>query len=252
MEDDPVKKRVVMPVILLYTFLLLGLTACGDKLPDLSEDQSELVAEYAAGVALENSENYDSGIASAEEIEKEEKRIERIEKREQAATEATDTTNQETGETNNTTNTEAPVLESVDLVSFLELKDVEIQFLDFAFYKSYPDDSNGGDYISITSREDSTLLVCRFQVTNLSAQEQEINLLDKKALFRVLVNQEKELSALPTLLPDDMTTLKDVIAGNATIEVVTVSEVKQDEIGEVETLALNVKYNGNTGSVLLK
>ena len=71
MEDDPVKKRVVMPVILLYTFLLLGLTACGDKLPDLSEDQSELVAEYAAGVALENSENYDSGIASAEEIEKE-------------------------------------------------------------------------------------------------------------------------------------------------------------------------------------
>ena len=84
MEDDPVKKRVVMPVILLYTFLLLGLTACGDKLPDLSEDQSELVAEYAAGVALENSENYDSGIASAEEIEKEEKRIERIEKSEQA------------------------------------------------------------------------------------------------------------------------------------------------------------------------
>ena len=74
MEDDPVKKRVVMPVILLYTFLLLGLTACGDKLPDLSEDQSELVAEYAAGVALENSENYDSGIASAEEIEKEEKK----------------------------------------------------------------------------------------------------------------------------------------------------------------------------------
>ena len=245
------KKKNLVSVFLLYSALALVLTGCGSKLPELSEEENELVAEYAAGIALDNSENYDSGIASAEEIEKEQKRIEREEKRAQATTQAT--TSQETEQPQQTTDTTAQTeVAYVDLVSFLELSNVAITFQGFEIYDSYPADTDTGNYISITSQGDTELLVCKFSVENLSDAENEINILDKKALFRIGINGGTDISALPTLLPDDMTTLKDIIGSKATIEVVTVSEVTPEESEDIQSLVLNMKYNGNTGSVKLK
>lgn len=45
-----------------------------------------------------------------------------------------------------------------------------------------------------------------------------------------------------------VTTLKDVIGANGSIEVVTVSEVSDDEITDIQTLTMQVKYAGNTAS----
>lgn len=91
-------------------------------------------------------------------------------------------------------------------------------------FDSYPEDAETVIYGN-TSQEKSSLLVCKFTVENLTGVEKEINILDKNAIFRISFNSGEQISALPTLLPDDMTTLKDVIGANGSIEVVTVSEV---------------------------
>lgn len=245
------KKKKLVSTFLLYSAIALVLTGCGSKLPELSEEDNELVAEYAAGIALDNSENYDSGIASAEEIDKEQKRIEREEKRAQAATQVT--TSQEPEQTQQTTDATAQTeVAYVDLVSFLELSNVAITFQGYEIYDSYPEDTDTGNYISITSQGDKKLLVCKFSVENLSDEENEISILDKEALFRININGGTDISALPTLLPDDMTTLKEIMRSKATIEVVTVSEVTPEESKDIESLVLKVKYNGNTGSIKLK
>lgn len=63
-------KKKHLTSILILSFALLFASGCGSKLPELSEEENDLVAEYAAGLALENSKNYDDGIATEEEIEK--------------------------------------------------------------------------------------------------------------------------------------------------------------------------------------
>lgn len=241
-------KKKHLTSILILSFALLFASGCGSKLPELSEEENDLVAEYAAGLALENSKNYDDGIATEEEIEKAEKLQERMEKRAEAETQPVSTEEVPQQPVEST----AEVEDYVDLATFLELSDFSINFQGYDIFDSYPEDTETGNYISITSQEKSSLLVCKFTVENLTGVEKEINILDKNAIFRISFNSGEQISALPTLLPDDMTTLKDVIGANGSIEVVTVSEVSDDEITDIQTLTMQVKYAGNTGVVKLK
>ena len=68
----------------------------------------------------------------------------------------------------------------------------------------------------------------------------------------MILNDGEPISALPTLLPDDMTTLKDVVGANSSVDVVTVSELNDDVISEIQSMTMQVKYSGNTGVVKLK
>ena len=240
-------KKKYLTSILILSFTMMIASGCGSKLPDLSEEENDLVAEYAAGIALENSKNYDDGIASEEEIEKAEKLQERMDKRAEAAAKPVEEEADMQPET-----ATAEVQTYVDLVSFLELSDFSINFKDYKICDSYPEDSETGSYISITSQENTSLLVCKFNIQNLTGEEKEINILDKNAIFRVILNDGEPISALPTLLPDDMTTLKDVVGANSSVDVVTVSELNDDVISEIQSMTMQVKYSGNTGVVKLK
>lgn len=102
-------------------------------------------------------------------------------------------------------------------------------------------------------RKSQSLLVCKFTVENLTGVEGNKYSGVKNTIllgleFTIIGEQ---ISALPALFADDMTTLKDVIGANGSI-VVTVSEVSDDEITDIQTLTMQVKYAGNTGVVKLK
>ena len=60
----------------LVSMVALLLTGCVDNMPDMTEEQSELVAEYAAGLLLKYSPNYQYGLADEDELLEEESVVE--------------------------------------------------------------------------------------------------------------------------------------------------------------------------------
>ena len=51
------KKLVVMLCIMTMT---LSLSGCGNAIPDMSEEESAMITEYAAGLLLKYDKNYSS------------------------------------------------------------------------------------------------------------------------------------------------------------------------------------------------
>ncbi|MDE6940535.1 MAG: hypothetical protein K2P40_06305, partial [Lachnospiraceae bacterium] len=59
------KKGKVLGLLAMSAVLLTG---CVDSMPELTAEQSEIIAEYAAGLLLKYSSNYNYKIASEEEV----------------------------------------------------------------------------------------------------------------------------------------------------------------------------------------
>ena len=59
------KKGNVLGILAMSAILLTG---CVDSMPELTAEQSEIIAEYAAGLLLKYSPNYNYKIASEEEV----------------------------------------------------------------------------------------------------------------------------------------------------------------------------------------
>ena len=55
-------------VLGLFVMSAMLLTGCVDSMPELTAEQSEMVAEYAAGLILKYSPKYDYKIVSEEEV----------------------------------------------------------------------------------------------------------------------------------------------------------------------------------------
>ena len=63
------KKGKLIGVIVITAGLLTG---CIDNMPDMTEEQSALIAEYAADIMLKYSSNYNYRIADEEDLIEEE------------------------------------------------------------------------------------------------------------------------------------------------------------------------------------
>ena len=59
------KKGKVLGLLAMSAVLLTG---CVDSMPELTDEQSDIIAEYAAGLLLKYSPNYNYKIASEEEV----------------------------------------------------------------------------------------------------------------------------------------------------------------------------------------
>ena len=59
------KKGKVIGLLVMSAVLLTG---CVDSMPDLTAEQSDIIAEYAAGLLLKYSRHYDYKIVSEEEL----------------------------------------------------------------------------------------------------------------------------------------------------------------------------------------
>lgn len=59
------KKGKILGLMAMSAVLLAG---CADAMPELTDDESELIAEYAADLLLKYSPNYDYKIAGEQEL----------------------------------------------------------------------------------------------------------------------------------------------------------------------------------------
>ena len=219
--------------------LLCGLTmalltaGCGE-MPDLTQEETDLIAEYAAGMLLKYDRDINRLVDTSmyeEEVEEEvilpEEEEEPTETEEEESTSVVDVSQDEETE---------PTVSSVE--QYYGVPNVMITYTGYEVSDSYPPSSEGEDLVfSMEASSGTQLLVLKFNAQNLSGEDQNLNMLGYGARFRVSVNGESSKGALATMLVNDMQTYNDVIPANSAVELVSIVEIPQGtNVGSIDMI----------------
>ena len=219
--------------------MMLSMTACGNEIPDLTEEESQRVGEYAAVTLLKYDANNRSRLVDPEMV------IAKLEK--EAAKEAS----QEEEKAEETMPTAQEEI-TASMEDFFGLPEgVSITYEDYMVADSYPEDGVEDDYFALDASMGKKLLVLRFHLTNGSEQEETIDLLNTNSRYIITVNDSIRANALTTMLPNDMSTYAETLEPGQTQELVLLLEVNEDVAGAVQTIALRLKNASNEYTIQL-
>ena len=231
--------------------MMLSMTACGNEIPDLTEEESQRVGEYAAVTLLKYDANNRSRLVDPEmviaKLEKEAARKAAKAAQEEAKTE-------ETGNTGTTEVTMPTAQEDItaSMEDFFGLPEgVSITYEDYMVADSYPEDGATDEYFALDASAGKKLLVLRFRLTNGTEQEEKIDLLNTNSRYIITVNDSIRANALTTMLPNDMSTYAETLEPGQDQELVLLLEVNEDVAGAIQAIALHFKNASNEYTIQL-
>lgn len=225
--DTDVKKANVLLCSMTAAFLMTG---CGEvEVLELTQNETDLISEYAVGVLVKNGTLQGSRLVdtAADELAEEEAGTE--EPVEENIEEEPET---ETGDSTEVVDVSQDEEETQPMVSSVEeyygIPNVTVSYTGYEMVDSYPQAEEGAvPFFSLDASPGTQLLVLKFNVQNVSGEDQLMDMLGYGATFRVSVNGEASKGALATMLVNDMQTYDDVIPANSSVELVSIVEVPQ-------------------------
>lgn len=266
-------------VICITALLVLTLAGCG-SVPDMTEEQEEMVSEYAVSLLLKYDEanhsrlvDVDSTIAAYEAAKKlhdqaEEAYYKRIEeeenkRREEAQnqddknseysqnTAASDNNGNghendgEDGSGRNDGSGGAVVVDNASIEEFLGLSGFGFVYAGFDIMNDYPEDSM--DFVPyISASEGGDLCVVYFNVTNMSSDSKTLDILNMIPMtyFKLAINGDNFHSVLRTLLEDDMAVYEGDFAPGETKRLVLITEVREGT--QISTVDLRITQGSDS------
>ncbi len=252
------KKGNVLGILAMSAILLTG---CVDSMPELTAEQSEIIAEYAAGLLLKYSPNYNYKIASEEEVaaamaaKKEVSETEDTEPATEEQTEAETAPSQDTSspedqpvETEYETD-QVLLVSDLDFAAELGIDDLIIRYQSFEICSEYPQGNAG---FNVAAAQGKKLLVLHFDMEGLPEEDVDCNLFDYNLKMRVTINDTSSAAVLSTMLPNDLASYMDIVKAGDRVDVVAVAEIDDMTQEQIQTLTLRVASNGQTCNVKLK
>lgn len=242
------KKRVIGGLAVISSALIA--TGCGNSIPEMTEEQQELVVEYAAGVVLKHDKNYEGKLV---ELTLEENGV--MEEGETTAVpaseEAPETAESEVDDVTVIDNTENLEEITYTIESFLQLDSVNITYMGYEISDFYPSETEGDDiYFIMNATDGNKLLVLKFLTENVSDRDVELNIADSNARFRIDVDGV-EKNALTTMLLNDLAYYQGTLAAGESTELVLICEVSDAQAQEISSLSLIVRSVDNTATISL-
>lgn len=206
----------------------LLMTGCG-AMPNLTQDETELISEYAVGVLLKYDTAHGrrlvdtSGYMPAEEEPEPEEIVEEPIEEEVAEPETEEPVVVDVSQDEEQTQ---PEITSVE--QYYGIPNVMITYQGCEVVDSYPPAGEEETlFFSMDATLGNQLLVLKFGAQNLSGEDQTLNMLGYGATFRVSVNGEPSRGALATMLVNDMQTYDSVIPASSSVDLVSIVEVPQ-------------------------
>ena len=241
------KKRIC--IITLTMAMMLGMTACGDAIPDMTNADRQAVSEYAAITLMKYDVDHGSRLVDLELVAQVEE-----ERRAQAEAEAQrreEEASQEDAGMRPTEDTPvigvdgAPEAAPISMEEALSLPEgVTITYREMTVCDSYPDGEE--IFFAMTAGEGNRFLVLKYDLYNGSGQDQLIDILSQGAVFKVTANGSYTRRALTTMLMDDLTNYKETVAAGSSVEVVLVVEAESSVADSVSSLGLELKSDSRT------
>lgn len=227
------------------------LTGCVDHMPDMTEEQSALIAEYAADMLLKYSPNYEYKIADEEAL------IEETETTEEATEEASQETEQQTEPQKEAetiaVETDLDIVDAkeVDFAETFGIDDVEIRYDSIEVCSAYPEEKVGTGF-AVNAANGKSLIIMHFTIENKSDAVITCDLFEKDFDISMNLNGGNYKKIASTLLVNDFTTYMEEIPVDESREVVIVAETEKISEEEIASCILRMTSGGENITVELK
>ncbi len=259
---------------LLCGIVILSLFTVGcAKTIELTDEESKLVAEYAAELLLKYDRNNDSKYYNDEYSDKDPfatteyvttevtTEINSETTTEAVTTDENDNSSQNTTEGKddlqqegvidsnvNTTETVSGVVadkdSDYDLASFIRLDNVSIKYQYYMVLDEYPSYDKDGMYVTIEAPSGYKLLVLKFKIENKTNENQYLDLYSSDVEYKIIVDNSKSAKNMLTILMDDLYTYEGNIEGSMYTETVLLFQVSEDIAANIQDLKLKAIYDG--------
>ena len=231
----------------------LFLTGCGnsfDAMPNLTEEESRLIAEYAASILIKHDKNAGNWqvIRRLRLLMKERPHCGPIQRRFQALLEDETEETSEEGQENSTSEERPsePVAAAFEgIAQFCGLDGFRIEYVGHSICDSYPPADSEELVFAMDATAGNLLLVLQFVAENTTAEDLELNTLDRNIRFRISVNDGEMSNALSTLLLDDLASYKEVVPAGTSVTLVLTrgggppgGEIEEEEGVRINTILL--------------
>ncbi len=250
--------RIYRRLIPSVAIVLSAVTVCGcgqTDMPELTEEQTELVTEYAAGLILKyDITNPGDDLLSPEQLAKleEEERIKRekeraakaaaeeyLAKKANADKEKKEQKSSDGSDNNSSGGSQSNDQAVGDLAQFYGMSDFSISYAGYELTDSYP--SSGEDMLmAMDATAGKTLCVLKFNVTNNSAAQATFDMFYRNPSFFLTIDGGEKVHQQYTLLLNDMAASNDPFEPGQTLERVLIFEVP-DSVQSVGTMSLQAK-----------
>lgn len=241
-------------IFFLLLFLCTGvLTGCGE-VQDLTAEETQLIAEYAADLLLKYDLNYRHRISEGEKeaMQQKEEELEMSLSTEMETTEAP-ATEEEIGrdvsgqldETENSAEEDGTEIstDQSDIADIVGIGGVSITYKDYLVTQQYPITDTNEEFIHLEASPGYQLLVLRFQITNESDSGVNVSLAEQAVKYRLVCNGTKAANPMLTILMDDLGNLDVTVNPGEEQEAVLVFQVADSLKDSIETIDLHVDYN---------
>ncbi len=243
--------------ILLCVLMMLSLSACGMFASlDLTEEQSGLIAEYAAGLlkkydrnglrlmnpdAVKEPEKEEEPVP--EEMPVEEMPVEDVAPPDQEEPSFEDMQALQNAEDMSVEDVsgEEEIYSAMPIGSYLNLQGIDVTYKEMEICDTYPDHPDNSWLISMSAREGKKLVVLRFSLTNTGDADADCDILNAGRQYRLIVNHEKRINETVTVLMDSFSHFNSTIPAGGTEEAVLIFELDRDLADSISALDLMIK-----------
>lgn len=236
-----VKNKAKYVISAMLAGILISMTGCSEM--KYTEEQQDMIADYAAAVVLKHDVNYKHNY-----LETTEQVIET-----EPVTFGEDTTIAPGDSENpspNGGNSEIAIATAEQLSQALGINGLSAEYIDYYVTSAYPQES---ELFVLKAVENSKLLIVKFKLSNPTSQDIAINMMAGGKRYKGIINDKVKVNAQLSLLLDALNTFDKTIAAGNSEELVLAYQVQMETKEDIKSLVIDITdENGNSTKVRLK
>lgn len=225
-------------------------TACGNQIPEMTEQESAMVTQYAANLLLSYSGAYQSRLVDTSQKPETDETVENA----PAPVQQENPSNEEPVEMEKPQEVEGSdeavgddTRQEVQLTiaQVLGMEGVSVEYTGYRLCDSYPEESAAPEdmFFAMSAAQDSKLLVLDLSVINTGTDVVQCNTLNIPAKYKVVLNGEHTQNALITMLADDFSAIDMQVQAGETVHAVIITEISQERADALQSVGLEVKLD---------
>ena len=229
------KNKIFLAVIGL---IMLVLTGCASSI-SLTDNESDLVAEYIAGLMFKYDKNYEETLILPEE------ETEEVVVSVSPTPTPVSTNDSNKGAASQNENKDGNVQANADFTEVIGVKDLEIEYGGYEVKDSLSD-----NYFNIESGEGKDLVIVKFKLKNTSDQDIKLNLTKSNILYQLDINTGNIQKPLLTFLDNDLRMIDTIIKAKSTFDTVLVFNVSEKV--NLDVVNVIISHSHKTAIIKLK
>lgn len=247
------KKRVLAVLVVLA--MMLTLTGCGEELYEMTDQERQIIVDYAAHIIAKYNIRQPEGYTYVYEPPVEEEDEDFSEFDDETETQEGDTQAEDGVDNNDTDDAEDVNHDSHDNDSDVDstdsLKKTNLsEALGLGTLKAV---FTGAQYClkydTFVPEYGCGLCVVNVTIENPTDRAIKLDMLSRLPKFKARINDQVNLKASITILLDDLSTFQGDIPANGRVDTVVIFQFQDDSIVDIEQLSMSVEVDGKTSVV---